>query len=375
MAPALKSPKGRLESLDVFRGATIAAMIMVNNPGSWKTTYAPLKHADWHGWTFTDLVFPFFLWIVGVAMVLAFAKRVERGESRGVLLGHAARRAAVIFALGLFLNGFPYFHLSTLRIPGVLQRIAVCYLLASVVFLYAGLKGRVATLIGVLSAYWILMTLAPVPGYGSGVLEKQGNFAQWIDSLLLSGHMWSATKTWDPEGIVSTLPAVGTVLFGIFVGEILRSARSVSQKVIALLTMGVLLVAAGQAMDVWLPINKNLWTVSFAVFMAGMATLVFTLCYWMVDIKGWRAWSRPFAIYGMNAITVYVLSGVLARLLSMIQVSAEGGSITLSAWIYTRVFAPVADPYNASLLYALAMVLTLYLVAYGMYRRGWFVRV
>jgi predicted acyltransferase len=207
------------------------------------------------------------------------------------------------------------------------------------------------------------------------VLDKQGNFAQWIDSLVLTGHMWSATKTWDPEGIVSTLPAVGTVLFGIFAGLILRSARGASHKVTTLMGLGALLVAAGQVMGIWLPINKNLWTTSFAVFMAGMATLVFAVCYWVVDIKGWRTWSRPFAIYGMNAITVYVLSGLLARLLWMIKLPAAGESVSLWTWIYTRGFEPIADPYNASLLFAVSMVLALYLVAYGMYRRGWVVKV
>ncbi len=371
-APEIKS---RLESLDVFRGATIAAMILVNNPGFYQTTYAPLHHADWHGWTFTDLIFPFFLWIAGVAMVLAFSKRTERGDSRAVLLAHAGRRAAIIFALGLFLNTFPRFDLTTLRIPGVLQRIAVCYLLASAVYLYTGVRGRIAMLVGVLSVYWALMMLVPVPGYGAGVLEKQGNFAQWVDGLVLSGHMYSATKTWDPEGIVSTLPAIGTVLFGIFTGTILRSARSASGKTVTLIAFGAVLAAAGQVMNVWLPINKNLWTSSFAVFMAGMATLVFAFCYWVIDVKGWRIWSRPFAIYGMNAIAVYVLSGLLARTLSMIKVQDEGKVVSLWSWIFRHVFSPMADPYNASLLFALSFVLTLYLVAYAMYRRHWFIKV
>ncbi|MBI4876727.1 MAG: DUF1624 domain-containing protein, partial [Acidobacteria bacterium] len=212
------TPSGRLESLDVFRGATIAAMILVNNPGSWSAVYSPLLHAGWHGWTPTDLIFPFFLWISGVAMTLSFAKRMERGDGRRRLFLHTLRRAAAIFGVGLFLNAFPYFDLATLRIPGVLQRIAVCYLIAAAIFLTTKLRGQAIAILSLLGVYWAVMKWIPVPGYGAGVLEKHGNFAQWIDSLVLSGHMWSATKTWDPEGIVSTLPSIATVLFGVLCG-------------------------------------------------------------------------------------------------------------------------------------------------------------
>src|SRR5512140_248144 len=244
-------PPGRLESLDVFRGATIAAMILVNNPGTWDAVYPPLRHADWHGWTFTDLIFPFFLWISGVALTLSFAKRVERGDSRRRLFLHTLRRAACIFGLGLLLNGFPYYHLATLRIPGVLQRIAVCYLIAGALFLVTGLRGQVAALISLLGVYWALMKFVPVPGYGAGVLDKDGNFAQWIDSLTLSGHMWANTKTWDPEGIVSTLPSIATVLFGILCGHLLRSALTLARKAAWMFAAGAALIVAGLVMNVW----------------------------------------------------------------------------------------------------------------------------
>jgi predicted acyltransferase len=304
-------------------------------------------------------------------MVLAFARRLARGEARSNLLWHAVRRSAIIFALGLFLNGFPYFDLGTLRIPGVLQRIAVCYLAASVLVLYTGLRGQLAALGGLMAAYWVLMTLVPVPGYGAGVLEKNGNFAQWVDRALLSGHMWSQTKTWDPEGIVSTLPAIGTVLFGVLAGYILLSEARPAGKAGTLLVLGAGLAGAGQVLDVLLPINKNLWTVSFAVFMAGMATVVFAASFWIIDVKGRRGWSRPFVIYGMNAIAVYVLAGMLGDLLAVIRV----GGKPLKEWIYTGVLARLAGPYNASLLFAAAMVLVLFLVAWGMYRRRWFVKI
>ena len=366
---------GRLESLDVFRGATIAAMILVNNPGTWDAVYPPLRHADWHGWTFTDLVFPFFLWISGVALTLSFAKRVGRGDSRRRLFLHTLRRAACIFGLGLLLNGFPYYDLATLRIPGVLQRIAVCYLIAGALFLVAGLRGQVVAMVSLLGVYWALMKAVPVPGYGAGVLDKHGNFAQWIDSLTLSGHMWANTKTWDPEGIVSTLPAIATVLFGILCGHLLRSALTVAEKATWMFTAGTALIFAGLLMDPWLPINKNLWTSSFAVFMAGMAFMIFGLCYWLIDGRGYRRWAKPFAIYGMNAITVYVMSGLLGDGMALIQWTGAGGKpVSLHLWVFNEVFLKLANPINASLLFAITHVLVLYLVALLMWRKKWFIR-
>ncbi|MCZ2077650.1 MAG: DUF5009 domain-containing protein [Bryobacterales bacterium] len=375
MRPLDSGSKGRLESLDVFRGATIAAMILVNNPGSFQNAYAPLLHAQWNGWTFTDVIFPSFLWIAGVAMTLSFRKRMERGEDRAALVRHALRRAAIIFALGLFLNAFPHFQLATLRIPGVLQRIAVCYLAAAAIVLYTSVRAQLAILVSLLAGYWILMKSVPVPGYGAGVLEPLGNLAQWIDSRVLAGHMWSHTKTWDPEGILSTLPSIATVLFGVFAGHALRRTGGSTRTLLVLAGSGLLLVFSGELMSLWFPINKNLWSPSFAVLMAGIATLVFTACYWLVDVKRIRAWARPFAIYGMNAIAIYVLAGVLADTLNILKVPATGETISLWNWIYTRMFVPLANPFNASLLFALTFVLLLYAVAYFLYRRGWFIKV
>lgn len=375
MRPLDSGPKGRLESLDVFRGATIAAMILVNNPGSFQTAYAPLLHAQWNGWTFTDVIFPSFLWIAGVAMTLSFRKRMERGEDRATLLRHALRRAAIIFGLGLFLNAFPHFQLATLRIPGVLQRIAVCYLAAAAILLYTSVRAQLAILVSLLAGYWILMKTVPVPGYGAGVLEPQGNLAQWIDSRVLAGHMWSHTKTWDPEGILSTLPSIATVLFGVLTGHALRRTGGSIRTLLVLAGSGLLLVFSGELMSLWFPINKNIWSPSFAVLMAGISTLVFTACCWLVDVNRIRAWARPFAVYGMNAIAIYVLAGVLADTLNILKVPAGRETISLWNWIYTRMFVPLANPFNASLLFALAFVLVLYAVAYFLYRRGWFIKV
>jgi predicted acyltransferase len=369
-APAGKPPKpARLVSLDVFRGITMASMVLVNNPGSGHT-YAPLEHAEWNGWTFTDTVFPFFLWIVGVAMTLSFARRVEQGDNRGRLLGHAAKRSAIIFATGLLMALIPRFPWATLRIPGVLQRIAVCAFIAAAIFLYTSIRGQLIWIGGLLTVYWMLMTLVPVPGFGPGVLSKEGNFSRWVDGHVLTGHMWSATKVWDPEGVVSTLPAIATVLFGIMAGHILRMKKTPAERTAWLFSAGCGLAFLGWLMSLVMPINKSIWTASFSVFMAGLAFLEFACCYWMIDVQGWRRWTRPTAIFGMNALAVFVVSGMLGKTLGIIRI----GDASLKSVIFRTVFEPLASPMNASLLYALANVALMYLFAWAMYRKGWFIR-
>lgn len=357
------SPAGRsvrLESLDVFRGLTMASMVMVNNAGDGRNTYAPLKHAEWHGWTFTDMVFPFFLWIVGVAMTLSTARRVERGEDRGQLIKHVLIRAAAIFGIGLLLNGFPYYNLSTLRIPGVLQRIAVCYLIATIIFLYTTWRGQAAAIVVCFASYWAMMH--------SWGYEKGSTFAQYADSILLPGHMYSATKTWDPEGFVSTLPAIGTALFGILCGHLLRSAWTQAEKAAWMLVSGNVLIFAGLALDYWQPINKQLWTVPFTLLMAGLALVVFGTCYWLFDVRGHKGWyTKPFVILGMNALAVYCFSGLFARVLSLAKVRAP---------MYQAMFAStIPDPYLASLGWALFNVAVCWTFAWILYRKGWFLRV
>jgi len=370
MSLPVPSSSQRLQSLDVFRGATIASMILVNNPGSWTYVYPPLRHAEWHGWTFTDTVFPFFLWIVGVAMTLSFARRVESGENKSTLLAHVWKRAAILFAIGLFLTLFPHFEFATVRIPGVLQRIAVCYLVGASIFLYTSWRGQIAWLAGVLATYWLLMTLYPVPGVGAGSFAKEGNFAQYIDSLLLSGHMWSQTRTWDPEGVVSTLPAIATLLFGALTGHLLRGVKDPASRTAWLTCCGFLLLGLGHIMTIWMPMNKSLWTVPYAVFMAGLAMGVFGVWYWLVDVQGFGRWFHPLAIYGSNAIIVFALSGIVADLLSVVR----NGDTRLSAWLFQNVYLRVASPMNASLLYAVTQVLFFYGIAYVMYRKRWFVK-
>jgi predicted acyltransferase len=366
----------RLMSLDVFRGATIAGMLLVNNVGSKASVHPSLRHADWHGWTFADVIFPCFLWIMGVAMTFSFARRVAEGEGRGKLVRQALRRSTLIFGLGLLLNGFPYFELSAFRLPGVLQRIAVCYLAATLIYLYTSLRGQALWTGGLLLGYWLVMKYVPVPGYGAGVLEPEANLAHYVDRLFLRGHMWQATKTWDPLGIVSTLPAIASTLFGVLAGRLLRSGKTAEAKTAWLFGTGHVLGLAGLVLSLWFPINKNLWSSSYTLLMAGIASNVFAFCYWMIDVKGYKMWARPFAFYGMNAIAVYVLAGLLAKTTILIRVKAEDGStLSLRRWIMECYSFLLGNPADAALLYALSYVALFLAVSYAMYRMRWFVKV
>lgn len=375
----------RLLSLDAFRGATIAGMILVNNPGTWSTIYPQLRHAEWNGWTFTDWIFPFFLWIVGVAMTYSFAKRKTAGDSRGKLLLHVARRALTIFAIGLFLNGFPFglafghdFSWSAIRIPGVLQRIAICYFFASMIYLYSGTRGQVGWILGLLTGYWLLVKLVPVPGFGAGVLDPQGSLCWWVDSNLLAGHTWRGAPVpgFDPEGIVSTIPALATTLFGALTGTWLRTDRSREEKTAWMFVAGNLLLLLGVILDIWMPINKSLWTSSYSVFMAGWALVCLAMFYWLIDVKGYTRWATPFVIYGMNAITVFALSGLVAKSMGLIRFDQPDGTrLSLQGVIFQNVFLPLASPINASLLYAIAFILMMFLVVWFMWKKKWFLKV
>ena len=364
----------RVVSLDAFRGATMALMVLVNTPGDYGHIYAPLQHAEWNGWTPTDVVFPSFMWIVGVAMAIVIARRLAARVSKAQIFKQAFRRALILYGLGLIVYLYPKFDLSTQRALGVLQRIAICYLLATAIYLTANLRGQIVWIISLLGGYWLLMTLVPVPGYGAGRLDVEGNFAHYVDRIVLGAHNYANTKTWDPEGIVSTLPAIATVLFGIMAGHILRMERTLTQRAAWLFAVGVLLLAAGQVSNIWLPINKKLWTSSFALFMAGLDFVIFALMVWLVDVRGYKRFTKPLVIMGSNAITVYMVSELLDQVFNSIRVSSGGQVVTLHAWLGAQ-FGAVASPFNASLLFAIAYTLLMYLVAYVMYRRNWFLRV
>jgi len=380
MAPERPAAPGRLLALDVFRGITIAAMLLVNNPGSWDHVYAPLDHAEWNGWTPTDTIFPFFLFIVGVAMTFSFAGQLARGQSRGKVFGKAARRAGVLFLLGLLLAAFPYYTLDPahLRIPGVLQRIAVCVLAASAVALFIPRRGQPWVAAALLLGYWAAMTRVPVPGCGAGkLLDKGCTLAAWVDRAVLgTNHMWASARTWDPEGILSSFPAVATVLLGIFAGQWIRGERTPAERATGLFFAGNALMAAGLVWNAAFPINKNLWTSSYVLFMGGMAMVGLAMCYWLVDVKGVKGWTRPFVVFGTNAIAAFFLSGIFARLLNLVKVpGGPAGTQPIKAWIYQNGFAPWLAPLNASLAFAICFVLLWWAIMEVFYRRKIFIKV
>lgn len=355
----------RLLSLDAFRGLTMLFMVLVNNGGG-PISYPPLQHSDWNGWTMTDTVFPSFLWIAGVAITLALGRRLEAGEAPGKLLKIVFRRAVIIYVLGLLVYAFPHFSLSHQRLLGVLQRIAICYLAASVIYLYCGVRTQIIWIISLFAVYWGMMAFINVPGYGPGNLTVEGNFAHYIDRIVLGTHNYAQTKTWDPEGIVSTLPAIGTALLGVMAGHILRLPIPLALRRNRLLIAGGFLIALGLIWNLKLPINKKLWTDSFATFMAGLDFVVLAAFVWLVDERGIRKWIKPLTITGMNAITVYLASEFLSEFLDATPLHRE---------IYGRFFAPNASPMNASLLWALSFTLLMYLLAWFLYRRRWFLRI
>jgi predicted acyltransferase len=360
----------RLLSLDVFRGLTVAAMVLVNNPGTWRAVYGPLRHADWHGWTPTDLVFPFFLFIVGVAIPLALGPRLEGGAPRAPVVGKIIRRSALVFALGLLLHAIPSFDLATIRIPGVLQRIALCYLLAALLFVATGWRTQAVVAAGALLGYWAALTMVPVPGFGAGDLGKEGNLAAWLDRRVLGPHIWRASRVYDPEGILSTVPAAATTLLGVLAGLWIRRARPPAVTVRGLAAAGLAGIAVGLAWDRWFPINKPLWTSSYAVFTAGAALVVLAACYWTVEMRRWRWWTPPFAVLGVNALAVFFLSTLLARLLLLIQVTgADGRPRALHAVLFEAIFAPWATPPVASLAWAVANVLVWLAAMWPLFRR------
>lgn len=363
-------PPQRLLSLDAFRGLTMAAMVIVNNPGDWGNVYWPLLHAEWHGCTPTDLIFPFFLFIVGVSITLS-----KKSTDWASIL----RRAAIIFVLGLFLAGYPRFDLERWRIPGVLQRIAICYAVAAVIYRSASQARQKAIVVGALAVtlalvYWALMMLVSPPGGVAGDLSPEGNLGAWLDRRLMSGHLWR--PRWDPEGLLSTVPAISTTLLGILAGLCLMSNWTPGRKAIVLALGGTAAALIGLAWGVAFPINKALWTSSYAFFTAGCASMLLAACYWTIDVRGWRRWTTPLVILGVNAITLFVASGMLVKTFSLFRVAGtDGRDIGVNRWIYLNWFAPFADPKNASLLYAITNLLVLFVLLSWMYRRRIFLRV
>jgi predicted acyltransferase len=393
----------RLVALDAFRGATVAAMLLVNNPGSWAHVHAPLRHAEWHGWTPTDLIFPFFLFVVGLTTHLAIERRIEDGASRRAMLAKIVRRGALIVLLGLALNAFPFFapgtipgaedpsvidrvghQFETMRIPGVLQRIGVVYVLVG---LWAcrsrkpGARGVVtavdaAVIATILCAYWALLTLVPVPGSGvrgSEVMAIPGEtLAAWSDRLVFgASHLWSQSKTWDPEGALSTLPALATALLGLLAGRWLTSEHRAVERVRVLVLAGTCLTVAGLMWDRAFPINKSLWTSSYVVFTAGAAMIGIAIAFWATDMKGWRRATLPLVAFGVNPMLAFFGSGIMARALTLVKVELGGRTVSIQSAVHETLFASWLPDKWASLAYAGAFVLVWLAILWPLWKRGW----
>jgi predicted acyltransferase len=377
----------RLVSLDAFRGFTIAAMVLVNNPGDWSNLYSQLGHAEWNGWTFTDWIFPFFLFICGVSMTFSLGRRAEAGDDKPKLLIQLFKRAAIIFLIGFLLNLIPNFNFDTVRVPGVLQRIAICTMLAAPIVVYFSWKQQCFWIVGLLAAYTLLMLFVPVPDVqgriAAGVLAPGRDFGAYIDRLLLDGHLWAKSKTWDPEGLVSTLPALCTQLFGVLAGRWLLTNTGRAERTVWMLLTGLFCLWIGAMLDVALmPINKSLWTVSFCVFMTGWALLIFSAFYWLIDgsdSADLREASRknllPFTIYGMNALFIFAFSGLVAKTLGFIKFGAGSDAQSLKAVLYAPIKALPLSPVNASLLFAILFNLAMFAIAWFMWKKKWFVKV
>ncbi|HVR37649.1 MAG TPA: heparan-alpha-glucosaminide N-acetyltransferase domain-containing protein [Thermoanaerobaculia bacterium] len=368
----------RLLALDVFRGMTVAAMLLVNDPGTWSAIYWPLDHAEWHGWTPTDLIFPFFLFIVGITTHLA------RKEPKKIL-----RRGALIILFGLLLNAFPFFwwgkiagvaeptllqriayRFEHLRFMGVLQRIGIVYIIAALIALYTSRRQRIAIVVVILLGYWAILSLGPLAPPDATIAARTDR------AILGTNHIWAQSKTWDPEGPLSTLPAIATALLGILIAEIVGSGQwavgrenptrssdrdplpTANRQLPTLFALGAAGLALGWLWGLVFPINKNLWTSSYVVFTAGFACVMLAACIWLIDIRGIRAWSKPFAIFGLNPLVAFVGSGLMARLIgSLIKVEYGGKRIPLQAASYRATFEPYFEPHFASLLWGLAFVL------------------
>jgi predicted acyltransferase len=367
----------RLLSLDVFRGITVAAMILVNNPGSWSTIYSPLAHAKWDGCTPTDLIFPFFLFIVGVSIHLAMSKQKEKGVSDNTLIFKAFKRGLIIFALGLFLAGFPYFNLYTIRIPGVLQRIALVFFACVLIYVKTSRQTQIYLTAFFLVLYWILMTWIPVPGVGTASLQPEANLGAWLDRLFLNGHLWSQSKTWDPEGILGTIPAIGTGLLGVLTGGFLSSRfHQPAEKVAWLFVYGSFLAIMGLWWGLVFPINKSLWTSSYVLYAGGLAMMGLALCYWLIDVQKRTWWIAPFQAFGVNAITAFFMSGLLIKISILLKVASEGEKqISFNTFLFKSLYAGWLDPYNASLAMAVTWVLFFFIPIRWMYRRNVIIKV
>jgi predicted acyltransferase len=388
----------RLRSLDVFRGMTVAGMLLVNNPGTWSAIYPPLEHAKWHGWTPTDLIFPFFLFIVGITTELSLSGRRARGEPDREIVQQILRRGSLIFLFGLLLSWFPGFtwsaidgiaqptfldrvvhRLEHLRIMGVLQRIGLAYTFGALLTLRTTVRQQIGMLAALLIGYWLLMTALPVPGEGGArgvtLLDEPGRvLSAWVDRTLLGvNHLWVGGKTWDPEGLLSTMPAIGTAMLGSFAGRwIGHRGRTLPERLAGMFAVGSLLMMAGLVWHWGFPINKSLWTSSYVLFTGGLAAVTLATCMWVIDHIGVTKGTHFFVVYGTNPMIAFLGSGLMARTMgSLVRwTTADGSATTLQPWLFNAVYGSWLSPINASLAYAISFVLFWYVILVALHRRG-----
>ncbi|HEX4284334.1 MAG TPA: heparan-alpha-glucosaminide N-acetyltransferase domain-containing protein [Terracidiphilus sp.] len=384
-APATAiAPLRRLLSLDIARGITIAFMIMVNNnggPGSWRF----MNHAAWNGLTPTDLVFPTFVFIVGVSVVFAFDARLARGAAPSKLAWHTVQRAAVLILFGIFVNSFPFFHLDHMRFYGVLQRIAICYLVVGLFYLWdQRVSTKIAAFIACLVGYWALVRWTPIPGIGMPgrdvpFMDMTQNLVSWIDRSLFPHHLYLYApdhNVRDPEGLLSDLPAVGTALMGVLTGLWLRSKKSISAKAAGLLGGSAAALSLGYLWSFEFPLNKNMWTSSFVLVAGGYSLLLLAFCFWAIEAQNWRkGWTFPWIVFGSNAIAAYMFSELLPGLLDAVRISEGTGRHELNFVIFEHTFAHIPDPHWAAFAYSVSFTAFCFLPVWILYRKKIFLKV
>lgn len=386
MATEVKPKSPRLLSLDVFRGATMAAMILVNDPGDWSHIYPFLDHSEWNGCTPTDLIFPFFLFMVGVSIVFSMESKQEVSQEHSKLIWHAFKRMinlilinyGIHFVFRFLAGDFNIIHIiQGLRLPGVLPRIAVVYFICTVIYLKTTAKTRVWVFAGCLIGYYLIMTLIPVPGVGYANLNPTTNLGAWLDRLVFgTNHLWVESKVWDPEGLLGTIPAIATGLFGIRVGTWLKSKdEDIATKITWMLVYGVGAVVLALFWDLFFPINKKLWTSSFVLYTGGLATITLGVLYWLIDVKGYKRATPIFVAFGINSITAYILSDLIPGLFNTIKTTYQGQQTDLWGLIYRSVFVPNFTPINASLGSAILLVVIIWVIMWVLYKRKIIIKV
>jgi predicted acyltransferase len=384
MATTITEPNlpSRLMCLDIYRGLMVAAMIVVDNPGSDENAYWPIMHAKWNGWTPADFIFPSFLFVVGISMVYSFSARRQRGETRQQILVHAFKRALILIAIGLLVNASPFIGLDvhTWRFEGVTQRIGICYFFAAILELWTGRRGQVLTLLGCLVGYWALLRFAPVPGAGLPgrdipFMDQVQNLPAWLDRKLFMGHLYDGTR--DPEGILHTIPAIGTTLIGVLTGHGLKAKKNSGALIAAMVSFGVVGMLGGELWNRWFPINKNLWTSSFVLFSGGFALLSLALLYSVTEVKRWRGkWTMPILVFGTNAIAGFVADSlVYGPGYSFLAKGPNGATMNWHEAAQAYLEAAGLSVANASLVYSLGAVAFCWILLWFLWRKKIFLKV